>query len=156
MRRSFLVSASAAALLVALAVGPFGAAATGPYVLGCTPVSFFNSGTATTYQVSLSIYNGSASTANVTTKVLAGDGTIRNGSLSGTIIYLPPVTSTIPATKTAAFRWSGATGVPAMDNPNVEASVRIVSNVPVSATLSHDTGVTGADWHPNVCTGQVP
>jgi hypothetical protein len=155
VRRIMTVCGSALALVVAVALGPLGSAGEAPYVYGCTPVLFFNdSGSLRAWRVSLSIYNGSAATANITTKVLAGDGTIMNGSLLGSASYIPPVTSSIPATRTAVFSFALYDGIPGMSDSTVPASVRIVSNVPVSATLSHE--ITAADWRPNVCTDQVP
>jgi hypothetical protein len=164
MRRTLMVCASAVALVMALAVGPFGAAAAAPYVYGCTPVTPFNSTTSTIYYVALSIYNGSATSATVTTKVLAGNGSILNQNLNGTVPYFPPpppFTATLGATKTLTYSWGNFGGVPATD-ATVAAAVRVVSTVPVSATLSHAYPYTGAppvgtdDWRHVVCTPQVP
>jgi hypothetical protein len=151
MRRWIIGAASAAGLVAALSVGPFGAAAAPPYVYGCTP-AMFEGTTATSYIVSLSIYNGSSSTANLTHKVLAGTGAILNSSM----FMPPPVTSSIGPTQTQVLEWGPPQGFPGPTNATVPASVRVVSNVPVSATLSHAMTMLATDWTPIVCTPQLP
>ena len=76
MRRWIIGAATVAALLAATVVGPFGAAATAPYVYGCTPATIFNMDRNSLYWVSMTIYNGTASSAHLTHKILAGDGSI--------------------------------------------------------------------------------
>lgn len=138
MRRWILSAGGVLALAAALAVGPFGAAAAGPYVYGCTPAAYYNTGTS--YIVGLMIYNGSASTANVTHKILAGTGQVLNdpGNVSGTGFFTIAALSTLPATHTSSRRFMTRFGRPNEGDATVAASVRIVSNVPVSATLTHE------------------
>ena len=149
MRRSLISSLGASATVVALALGPFGAAAAAPYVYGCTPAKLHaNNG----YTVILSIYNGSGATANLTTKVLTGTGTILNPSVNIPL----PLTWTLPATHTRPLLWLSSTGYP-LENifDTVEASVRIVSDVPVAASLSHDISGTD-DWRAIDCISLKP
>ena len=151
MRRSILVATSAIALAGAMAIGPFGAAAAAPYVYGCTPANFRTTEIA---GVSLSIYNGSASTANLTHKVLAGNGTQLNTALT------VPIVSMLPPTHTKDLFWYGQGRTPDEGDNAIASSVRIVSNVPVSATLSLARLGTElgsyVDWHAIVCTSQQP
>ena len=98
MRRLILGAASIAALVAALAVGPFGAAAAAPYVYGCTPAMY--TGGTTNHEALLSIYNGSASTANLIHKILNADGLILNQGGDDLAAYFVPRTSTVEATKT--------------------------------------------------------
>ena len=132
MRRWIEGAVSLAALVGALAVGPFGAAAAPPYVYGCTPAGYF-SDQAPAYVVELAIYNGSASTANLTHKVLAGNGTILNSA------YSIPLTSILPPTHTSGIVEYAVHGTvkPTEPNGTLPYSVRIVSDVPISATLTH-------------------
>lgn len=133
MRRSILIALSATAMAGAMAVGPFGVAGAAPYVYGCTPAILSYGVLQPSNLGKLSIYNGSASAANLTIKVLAGNGSI----LSTTIGFEEvPVTSTLPATHTAVYVYTTSGGIPAESNGTVAASIRIVSNVPVAATLS--------------------
>jgi hypothetical protein len=149
MRRWISVVAAAAGLLSAMAVGPMGTAAAPPFVLACTPAKF---ATNPAYQISLSIYNPSASLAYLTTKVLAGNGTIVNNSAP----YFPPVSGVIDeATKTLTWTFGVPVGLPDPGDGTVPSSIRIVSNVRVAATLSHDVVVAnGTDptpWIPVPC-----
>jgi hypothetical protein len=150
VRRWILTAASAAALAAAMAVGPFGAAAAAPYVYGCTPATM--RGPMVNYDLSLTIYNGSATTANLTHKILAGNGAILN---AGSGLNVLPTTSTLPATHTAAFEWSTPQGEPSATGGTLAGSVRIVSNVPVAATLNHDPTET-EDWKPIPCMPMQP
>jgi hypothetical protein len=148
MRRWIVAAASTVALVAALAAGPFGAAAAVPYVYGCTPAAYY-AGTA--YFAELAIYNGSASTATITHKLLAGTGALLAGL---------PTTSSLPATHTSVALFT----VPAFTDPGeavatTPAAVRIVSNVPVSATLSHghQHDVSGSDTAIAIyCSPQQP
>jgi hypothetical protein len=158
MRRSIYAAAGALAFAGAMAVGPFGVAAAAPYVYGCTPASVYDGNDV---YVSLSIYNGSASTANLTHKVLAGNGTILNADFPLTPPAPPstamPVTSTLPPTRTATFtiasnRGGGAVSI---ENGTIPDSIRVVSNVPVSASMT--LGFATADhWLGFECTPLVP
>ena len=146
MRRLITLAASAASLLAAIALGPLGAAASPPYVYGCTPATYYANNTG--YLVFLSIYNGSAATANLTHKVLAGDGTNLNAFFAVT------QTSTLPPTHTSIRFWTAPGSYPLETNNSVPASVRIVSDVPVAATLNHNT--PGAAWQPVDCKPFLP
>jgi hypothetical protein len=151
MRRSLLAAMSAICLAGALAVGPFGAAAAAPYVYGCTPALLFVP--SSSYEVDLWLYNGSASTASLTIKVLARSGAILNSTLSP---VPPPVTSTLVATNTAIYGWNAPVAVfpTSPTDSTLPASVRIVSSVPISATLNHGTNFT--DARIVTCTPQQP
>jgi hypothetical protein len=133
MRRLIVIASTLAALAAALTVGPLGVASAAPYVYGCTPATIYNDGVS--YVPVLTIYNGSASTANLTHKILAGTGLILNQETF-------PVTSTLPATHTKENSYSvaGNTG-PDELNATTPATIRVVSNVPVAVTLVHD--ITG-------------
>jgi hypothetical protein len=151
MRRWILIATSAVGMVAALAMGPLGGAAAAPYVYGCVPALYYPQ---TSYLALLQIYNGSASTANVTHKILAGNGTL----LNATLIDGPPVTSSIPATRTETFLYTNpdSTFITSMNEGTKPASVRIVSNVPVSATLSHNFNKPGFPAIPIICTPQQP
>jgi hypothetical protein len=131
MRRSFLVAKGGLALAAAMAAGPFGAAAAAPYVYGCTPVTLVG---VTSETVELNIYNGSASTATVVRKVLAGNGT-------NLLIFSSP--TSIPATHTSTIDL-GTGGSQSEGSSTVASAVRIVSDVPVAASITHHT--TSTDW----------
>ena len=153
MFRPILVAISGIALASAMVVGPFGAIAGAPYVYGCTPAS--NSETSDVYFANLSIYNGSASAANLTIKILAGNGSILNPVLGPVPI---PVMQTLPPTHTTVH-WFFTAGFGDETDGTVPASIRIVSNVPVSATLSHalpHDPATNGDWKQIICTSQQP
>jgi hypothetical protein len=150
MRRSILVAASGLALVAAMAIGPFGAAAAAPYVYGCTPATLFLSGNVP-HILSLSIYDGSATSASLTIKVLSGDGHILNGDAAP---LLPPLAHALPATHTFEWAWN-TFGVSGETNATIASSIRIVSNVPVSATLSHDI-FHDSHWTPVVCSSLQP
>jgi hypothetical protein len=147
MRRSSMMLASAVCLAGALAVGPLGTAAAAPFVYGCTPATLPT--VPDVYQRSLSIYNGSTSTASLTHKILAGNGTILNSISSF------PTTSSVLPTRTEVFTYTVVGGIPDSDNGTIGASVRIVSNVPVAATFSHDTKSV-EDWKPIGCVALSP
>ena len=161
MRRSILMAVSATALAGAMAVGPFGAAAAAPYVYGCTPVTFFETGTETIAR--LTIYNGSASTATLILKILAGNGSILNPA---GLWALVPLSYPLPPTHSAVFRWHSdpAGGEPDESNGTVATSVRIVSNVPVAATLQLQAvqlqggiGFPAVNaWHVDPCAPMQP
>jgi hypothetical protein len=131
MHRLIVGITSAAALVTALVVGPFGAAAAAPYVYGCTPASYF---VTDAYWTQLSVYNGSAATANSLVKELAGNGALLN-------IDATPLSPT--QTKDQYFLVL-PNASPSVENATVPASIRIVSNVPLAATLSHLSAVRGS------------
>jgi hypothetical protein len=124
MGRWILAVSSAAAIVAAVVVGPLGTSAAPPYVYGCTPAAYNN---ATGYILRIDAYNGSATTSNATLKALAGDGTIITTFLGG-----------IPATKTFVAGISvPANSFPSSSSSTIPGSVRVVSNVPLVATISH-------------------
>jgi hypothetical protein len=125
-------------VLGALAFGSLTTSAAGPYVFGCGPMNFFNEGSGGTTTGDISIYNGSATTANLTVKILAGDGT----QLGATVTPAVPTTSALGATKTATIGFTFPTGTPSSSNGTVPNSVRIVSDVLVAPTLALNTGST--------------
>jgi hypothetical protein len=140
VRRSILAAASGIFLAGAIAVGPFGASAAAPYVYGCTPAAI--AGPNVFFTEVLNVYNGSSTTANLTHKILAGDGTILNAA---TGINMLPVTSTLAATRTDGFSWGTKQGYPTSGDSTIAATVRVVSNVPLAVTLAHDLAGT-EDW----------
>jgi hypothetical protein len=131
MRRPFLIAASALAFAGAIVAGPLGAEAAPPYVYGCTPGLALVNTTATEVN-GYSIYNGSASSASLTIKLLDANGMILNAVNNRNV----PITSTLPATHTTRFDWIDQGGVPGIDAGRL-AAVRIVASVPVSAALTH-------------------
>lgn len=145
MRRLILSAASAIALVAALAAGPLGAAAGAPYVYGCTPASLYTT-SSITYTMQLSVYNGSATGTSLTLKILSRNGTILN---PGSPYNSLPTTANLPARNTYMQLWATRAGAPSSTNGTIAASVRIVSAVPVVATLGHD--VPTADWKPIAC-----
>jgi hypothetical protein len=132
MRRLIILMAATTALAIALIVGPLGAAAAGPYVSGCGSLQihwFGATGGGPNHEtVQLDIYNGSASSATLTHKILAGDGTILNAGQTPPV----PLTTTLAATKSEQFAWDGAAGNVNTSNNNIPASIRVVSDVPVA------------------------
>jgi hypothetical protein len=147
MRGWIVVMAIALGLSGAMVIGPFAAATGAPYVYGCTPVGLTVSDADT--DVSLSIYNGSASAASLTHKILTANGTIMNNAPG---YYTMPTTSTLPPTQTATFVFTVVPGNPS--GFTVATALRIVSNVPVSATLSHD--ISGSAWKIVPCAALQP
>ena len=99
MRRLIVMAATVAALVVAVVIGPMGTAAAGPYVFGCTPLNW--QGFAGNPRAALTIYNGSAATANLTHKVLSGNGRRGMASLSRNSSQ----SSADPASRTSPARW---------------------------------------------------
>jgi hypothetical protein len=148
VRRLMIGVIGAVAALAALAVGPFGAAAGAPYVYGCTPGQAFSA--SGDYLTILSVYNGSATAANLVTKILAFDGQILNAP-SGAHFSPVPLTFTLDATRTYEKAWNSP-GSTALIRA---ASVRVVSNVPVSATLTHRLGSDGNELEVT-CTPMQP
>jgi hypothetical protein len=138
MRRSILIATGAMALAGAMAVGPFGAAAAAPYVYGCTQASYGATGD---YQEALAIYNGSGATATLTHKFLAGNGTIVNNLVDAIVGGVegghPPTTSSLLPTHTKVLRWLSHGFFPDESDASTPATIRLVSNVPVAAVLTH-------------------
>jgi hypothetical protein len=149
MRRLILVASTIASLAAAVAAGPLGAASAAPYVYGCTPASIW--GATADYEVDFSIYNGSSAPAHLTHKILASDGTILNSGTSLSYYNNLPLTEVLAATHTSRFEWGTYT-----DNAHTHAaSVRLVSDVPVSAMLQQNVStVAQAQLVP--CTPQQP
>jgi hypothetical protein len=147
MRRSIAVAAAGFALVIAMLVGPLGAAAAAPYVYGCTPLSYPQSPGAPQEFHTLSIYNGSASVAHLIVKILAGNGT----NVSANLIGANPSYTADP-TKTLTLGFATDAGMPSMVDATVPSSLRIVSDVPVSATDVVQLG----DYHPTYCSPQQP
>src|SRR5690242_3012540 len=88
MRRTMVAGTSALVLIAAMALLSFGpSAAATVYVYGCTPATSFKTGSA--YTTSLSVHNPDGGAANLTHKVLAGNGTILNATLTGGP-FVPP------------------------------------------------------------------
>jgi hypothetical protein len=134
MRQTIVLAATMAAFAVALVIGPLGTAAAGPYVFGCGPLSpHASSGTG---NGQIDIYNGSAATANLTHKILAGDGTQLQVALIGS------GTSTLAPTKTEQFFFSNPLGEISPTNSTIPAIVRVVSDVPVGVYIMLNTGAT--------------
>jgi hypothetical protein len=147
MRRLAAAAMFALALAGALAVGPLGVTAAAPYVYGCTPVTLNEANDV--YTVQLWIYNGSATTAHITHKLLAGNGTLLNATFG------VPITSTLKATHTLVRGFPAPGTNAGQPNGTVPAAFRIVSNVPVSVTLSSDFH-GDLDWKSIACTPQQP
>jgi hypothetical protein len=144
MRRSVLSILAAVAISV-IATANLTTAA-GPYVYGCTPLTFPSTGGS--WNGDVSIYNGGATTANLTHKILAGDGTILNTGLS------VATTSTLGATKTEtlSFTVDESSGSPGVGNSTLPASVRVVSDIPVAVGVV----VNGLVGQPLTCTRLSP
>jgi hypothetical protein len=122
----------AAGLLAgALLIGPLGAAAAGPYVYGCTPAAAFTGGTQPFFGT---IYNGNATTANITFKLLAFDGT----NVSAALGLSPGQTFTVPPTTTKWVTWNSADNKNPVNNNGNATTVRIVSDIPVGVNVHTD------------------
>jgi hypothetical protein len=128
VRRLIGTAVTATALAVALLVGPLGASATAPFVYGCTPAARQIAGGSLTSTVTL--YNGSAATANITMKLLAFDGT------NVSTLMLPTVSVfSVPATTTKIVVWANpATVDPAVDN-TIPSTVRVVSDQAIAVGI---------------------
>jgi hypothetical protein len=125
MRLRLFGIAAATAFVIAAMVGPFGAAAAGPYVYSCDPGSPSGGGN----NNAVYLYNGQATTANVTFRVLTANGTnITAGlGLPSTFTVAPTNTKVMvyvpPPGLNSSFTW---------DPQNVSttvATLRIVSDV---------------------------
>jgi hypothetical protein len=135
--------------------GPVGAPAGGPpYTWVCTPANY-HSGSST--NADISIFNGSATTANVTVHFLNKDGT----NLSGVTVpgSAPPVTypgqtgnTTVPvgAGHTMIVVFQTAQGNPATGG-DVLATVRVTSD----QTIAVGSNIQFSGFHPGPC-GQLP
>jgi hypothetical protein len=136
MNRRITLAAAGGALVALILSNVMGASAAGPYVYGCTSLNIVGLGG--TERTTLSIYNGSATTANLTHKVLSGNGTNLNAGLQQDSVAAPaalPNMSTLGATKTASFWWDDAHANPSVASSTVQSSVRVVSDVPVAVSL---------------------
>jgi hypothetical protein len=122
----------AAALLGALLVGPLGASATAPFVYGCTPAARVTAGGNIGSTVTL--YNGSAATANITMKPLAFDGT----NLSALMHPAGSVFSILPTTTRVVETDSPMTVDPAVDN-TIPSTVRVVSDQSIAVGIMVET-----------------
>jgi hypothetical protein len=118
----------------AFAFGAVTTSAAGPYVYGCGPFTLEGVNSGIKMLSSFSIYNGSAATANLTHKVLTGNGTQVGGSFTPPI----PTTSTLAPTKTATFSFIYLTGDPSSTDGTIPNSARVVSDVPVAVTFTYD------------------
>jgi hypothetical protein len=134
MRRTIALSAAAAAFAIALLVGPLGAAAAGPYVYGCEPIQFHYFGAAGGgvghETIQLTIYNGAASAATLTHKILAGNGTILNNTANVTPAIA--LTTTLAATTSEEFAATVPVANVLPTQNDIPAAIRVVSNVPVA------------------------
>jgi hypothetical protein len=137
MNRKISLAAASGALVALIFSNVVGTSAAGPYVYGCTSLNVVGLGG--NERATLSIYNGSATTANLTHKVLSGNGTnlsaglTQNSSIPGSPAL--PATSTLGATKTAAFWWDDVHNDPSVTSSTVQATVRVVSDVPVAVSM---------------------
>jgi hypothetical protein len=124
MRRN-VASAVAGALLAAVLMSGFQAAAAAPYVYGCTPADYplgYASGTGR-----VKIYNGSGAAANITMKFLAFDGTNLNVPMGITTNF------TVGATTTKYMDYTTPAGAPETGN-TAPSTVRIVSDQSIEAS----------------------
>lgn len=131
--------------------GPPGGASGPPYVWICTPANY-NSGSNTPGD--LSIFNGSAATANVAVHFLNKDGS----NLAGVTVpgSAPPVTypgktgaSTVPVSSahTLIVNFQTAQGNPASGG-NILATVRVVSDQSVAV----GSNIQFSGFHPVPCS----
>jgi hypothetical protein len=130
LRRLTAAGVTAAGLLIAVVAGPLSTSAAAPFVYGCAPATEVGS---TLSRVTL--YNGSATTANVTMKLLAFDGTNRSALMS-------PLGSsfTIAATNSRWVTWNTAAATdPAVDDSK-PSSVRVVSDQSIAVGLNLRSG----------------
>jgi hypothetical protein len=140
MNRRITLAAAGGALAALILSNVLGAAAAGPYVYGCGTLNWPNTGG--TEKAVLTIYNGSAVTANLTHKILSGNGTQLQASVTPVAV---PSTSTLSATKTATFSWDDVHGEPSVSSSTVQNSVRVVSDTPVLVSLHIGGGSTGTE-----------
>jgi hypothetical protein len=130
--RRILAAGGALALGVAMVFGSFRATAAAPYVYACSQVSFFV-GAITTTEVT--IYNGTATTANITFKALAYDGTNLNTALNSFSTNF-----TVGPTNTRWITWlNNANHNPVSDNA-LPSTVRVVSDQPVEVFANPKDG----------------
>jgi hypothetical protein len=124
MNRRMTMAAAGGALVAMILSNVLGASAAGPYVYGCTALTWDVQNAAS--NASVTIYNGGSTTANLTHKLLAGDGTQLGAA------FMVPSTSSLLPTKTVDFHWVNPTGDPNITNNTIPTTVRIVSDVPVA------------------------
>jgi hypothetical protein len=134
MSRKITLAAAGGALVAIILGNVMGASAAGPYTYGCTSLNVLGLGG--TEKAMLSIYNGSAATANLTHKVLSGNGTNLSGGLTQNTVAAPlAATSTLGATKTATFWWDDVHSDPSVSSSTIQNSVRVVSDVPLAVSV---------------------
>jgi hypothetical protein len=124
MKRSNFLAAASGALIAIVLSNVLGASAAAPYVYGCTTPNL--PGFGGSENVVMTIYNGSATTANLTTKILSGNGTQLQAGLG------VASTSTLGATKTKTVAWVVAHSDPSETSSTAQNAVRVVSDVPIS------------------------
>lgn len=129
--RRMIASGGVGALLTVLILGTFQATAAAPYVYGCTPASFNNGGNISFAR----IYNGQTSTANVTFKAIAFDGTNLNSALSLT------TNITVAAGKTNVVTWTSPNVNPDTNN-TAPLTLRLVSDQSIEASVTVSFGAT--------------
>lgn len=132
--------------------GPPGASAAGPpYVWVCTPANFNSGGTT---PADLSIFNGSAASANVAVHFLNKDG----NNLSGVTVPGTSPASTYPgqtgsatvavaASNTLIVNYQTAQGNPASGG-DVLATVRVISDQPIAV----GSNIQFSGFHPMPCS----
>jgi hypothetical protein len=132
--------------------GPAGASAGGaPFIWVCTPANFNSGGTT---PADLSIFNGSAASANVSVHFLNKDG----NNLSGvTVPGTSPATTypgqtgsatvAVAASNTMIVNYQTAQGNPASGG-NVLATVRVVSDQPIAV----GSNIQFSGFHPMPCS----
>lgn len=131
--------------------GPPGPSSGGPpYIWVCTPANY-HSGSATT--ADLSVFNGSAATANVAVHFLNKDGVNLFGVTvpGGAPATYPGQTgaSTVPlsSANTLIVRYTTAQGDPATGG-DILATIRVVSDEPIAA----GTNITFSGFHQAPCS----
>jgi hypothetical protein len=142
--RRIIGAGAVLALAGALMLGTFQATAAAPYVYACSQVSDYMP---TPENTNVTIYNGTATTANITFKALAFDGINLNSSLS------LQTTFTVAPTRTRWTGWFYAANHDASGDDTVPSTVRIVSDQPVEVFVN-PTYSTGANIYP--CLQQQP
>ena len=121
-----------------------------PYVWACTPANYYSGGNT---PGTVMVYNGSASLANVSVKLLNRNGT----NLAGTQVPGAPPgpvypgqtgTTTVPleADRTMVVSWTTAQGNPATDT-TVPTTVRVSSDQPIVV----GSNIEFSGFHPTVC-----
>jgi hypothetical protein len=132
--RRIIAAFGAGAISVALLLGTLQASAAAPYVYACSQVAIAANVLGNARATRVTIYNGTATSANITMKALALDGTILNSALGITTSF------SVPPTTTRWTTWQdGGTHDPGTDNAN-PSTVRIVSDQPVETFTNATIG----------------